>query len=186
MSLLSDNRHWLLFAAVVLTTLGVVGLPIVGVITTVAILLGGGPLLPVVAGTILGTLVLVGLDILFAVALARELTRMASLPKSQRVTRLLRTFERIVPPLSSVGLADRFEPPEPTIEERREKLTQRYVDGDLSEGELERELDRLLDEDEAEQDRPSPDRIVDAADAANREQTPEAETTDEADLSRNS
>lgn len=186
MSVLSDNRHWLLFAAVVVTTLGVVGLPIVGAISTVAILFGGGPVLPIVVGTIFGTLLLAGLDVIFAVALARELTRMASLPKSQRVARVLRTIERILPPLSRLGLAARFEPPEPTIEERRQTLTKRYVDGELSEAELERELATLLDEDDTEQDFPSPDRIIDAASAAERERAPESETTEEPDLSRNS
>ena len=144
--MLSENRHCLLLAAVVLSTLGACGLALVGVVWTVGTLIGGGPLLPTLAAFVLGTFLLVALAVVSAVALVREVARRASLPKSRRVARLLRVFEVILPPLSALGLADRVEPPTPTFDERRDVLTQRYVDGDLSEDELERELDVLLTE----------------------------------------
>ncbi|EMA07668.1 hypothetical protein C437_09498 [Haloarcula vallismortis ATCC 29715] len=137
----------LLFAAVVLTTLGAVGLGIVGVVATVGALLGGGAVVQTVAGFLLGTLLLVGVDIVFSVALVRALARRASVPKSQRVADGVGRLESVVPPLASLGLSDVFAPPEPTVEERHEALTRRYVEGDLSEAEYERELRALLSED---------------------------------------
>ncbi|KZX48212.1 hypothetical protein [Haloarcula sp. K1] len=148
MNWVRDNRLLLLFAAVVLTTLGAVGLGIVGVVATVGALLGGGAVIQTFAGFLLGTLLLVGVDIVFSVALVRALARLASVPKSQRVAGGLTRLESVVPPLASLGLADVFAPPEPTVKERHEALTRRYVEGDLSEAEYERELQALLGESE--------------------------------------
>ena len=145
MSRVADNRPLLLFAGVVLTTAGAVGLGLVGAIATLSTLLTGGPILAPVALAVLGPLVLFGLSLVLAVALAVELRRRASLPTHQGVANLFRRLERILPPLSRLGLADRFEPPEPTPEERRAELVQRYVDGDLSEADLERELESVLE-----------------------------------------
>lgn len=146
MNWVRDNRLLLLFAAVVLTTLGTVGLGIVGVVATAGALLGGGAVVETFATFLLGTLLLAGLDIVFSVALVRALARRASVPKSQRVAGALARLESVVPPLASLGLSAVFAPPEPTVEERHEALTRRYVDGDLSEAEYERELQALLGE----------------------------------------
>ncbi|MDQ2071588.1 hypothetical protein ACODNH_15050 [Haloarcula sp. NS06] len=148
MNWVRDNRLLLLFAAVVLTTLGTVGVGIVGVVATLGALLGGGAVVQTFATFLLGTFLLVGVDIVFAVALVRALARRASVPKSQRVADGLSRLESIVPPLASLGLSDVFAPPEPTVEERHEALTRRYVDGELSEAEYERELQALLGENE--------------------------------------
>nr|WP_240940683.1 hypothetical protein [Haloarcula argentinensis] len=121
---------------------------IVGVVATVGALLGGGAVIQTFAGFLLGTLLLVGVDIVFSVALVRALARRASVPKSQRVAGRLDRLESVVPPLASLGLSDVFAPPEPTVEERHEALTRRYVEGELSEAEYERELRALLAEDE--------------------------------------
>ncbi|NLV07153.1 hypothetical protein GOC83_13535 [Haloarcula rubripromontorii] len=161
MNWVRDNRLLLLFAAVVLTTLGAVGLGIVGVVATVGALLGGGAVVQTFAGFLLGTLLLVGVNIVFSVALVRALARRASVPKSQRVAGGLARLEAVVPPLASLGLSDVFAPPEPTVEERHEALTRRYVEGELSEVEYERELRALLDEDE--------DRGIEPQDAADIE-----------------
>jgi len=141
-----DNRLLLLFAAVVLTTLGAVGLGIVGVVATVGALLGGGAVVQTFGAFLLGTLLVVGVDIVFSVVLIRALARRASVPKSQRVAGGLARLESVVPPLASLGLSDVFAPPEPTVEERHEALTRRYVEGELSEAEYERELQALLGE----------------------------------------
>ena len=145
MSRVADNRPLLLFAGVVLTTAGAVGLGLVGAVATLSTLLTGGPILAPVALAVLGPLVLFGLSLVLALALALELRRRASLPTHQGVADAVRRLERLLPPLSALGLADRFEPPEPTREERRSELVQRYVDGDLSEAGLERELESLLE-----------------------------------------
>lgn len=143
---MKNNRLLLLFAAVVLTTLGAVGLGIVGVVATLGALLGGGAVVQTFGTFLLGTLLLMGVDIVFSVALVRELARQASVPKSQRVAAGLASLESVFPPLASLGLSDVFEPPEPTVEERHEELTHRYVEGELSEAEYERELQALLGE----------------------------------------
>lgn len=148
MNWVKDNRLLLLFAAVVLTTLGTVGIGIVGVVATLGALLGGGAVVQTFATFLLGTLLLVGVDIVLSVALVRALARRASVPKNQRVAGGLGRLESIIPPLASLGLSDVFAPPEPTVEERHEALTRRYVEGELSEAEYERELQALLGEGE--------------------------------------
>ncbi|MFC6975527.1 hypothetical protein ACFQL1_14115 [Halomicroarcula sp. GCM10025709] len=158
---LRENRNWLLFAVTVLSGLGAVGVAVVGLFTTLSVLLTGGPILGIVAGTVFGSLALFGLCVVFGVRLVTSLAASASLPKSQRVADGLGRLERFVPPLSALGLADRFEPPEPTVEERREALTQRYVDGELSEAELEARLRTLLDEEDDERDTPSARAVAD-------------------------
>ncbi|MFB6223934.1 MAG: hypothetical protein ABEH86_09735 [Haloarcula sp.] len=146
MNWLTNNRLLLLFAAVVLTTLGTIGLGIVGVVATVGALLSGGAVVQTFGVFLLGTLLLAGLDIVFSVALVRELAQQTSIPKSQRVADGLALAETIVPPLATLDLSDRLTPPDPTVEERHEKLTRRYVDGEISESTYERELQALLNE----------------------------------------
>lgn len=141
MNWVRDNRLLFLFAAVVLTTLGAVGLGIVGVVATVGALLGGGAVVQTVAGFLLGTLLLVGLDVVFSVALVRALARRASIPKSQRVAGGLARLEAVVPPLASLGLSETFAP---SFEDRHEELTRRYVEGEIAEDTYERELQALL------------------------------------------
>ncbi|GGN85652.1 MULTISPECIES: hypothetical protein [Haloarcula] len=144
MNWVSENRHWLLFAGVVLSTLGAVGVAVVGLVATLSTLVTGGPILGIVAAWILGTLVLAGLDVVCLAALLSELASRASMPKSQRAADFFHRVESALPPLAALGLGDRFEP---SVEARRAELTERYVDGDLSEAELEAELQTLLDED---------------------------------------
>lgn len=146
MSWLAENRLLLLFAGVVLTTLGAVGLTVVGIVATVGALLGGDAVVGTFAPFFLGALLFVGLDIVCAVALARELARRASVPRSRRVADGLRRVESVVPPLSALGLADRVAPPEPSFSDRHEELTRRYVEGEITEATYERELAALLDE----------------------------------------
>ena len=148
MGWLSENRHWLLFAGVVLTSVGAVGLAAVGFVATLSVLVTGGSLVATVAAFLLGTLVLVGLDVVFAVALVRTLAGMARFPTNQRVANRLQWLESWVPPLSRLGLGDRFQP---SVEERRAALTRKYVDGELTEHELEAALEDLLDDREADQ-----------------------------------
>lgn len=153
-SWVADNRLLLLFAALVLTTAGAVGLGVVGVLATLSALVTGGSILGPVAVTVLGPLLLLGLDVVFAVALLRELRRRATLPRHRGLARWLRRLETVLPPLSALGLADRFEPPQPTTEQRQAEVAGRYVDGDLSEAELERELETLLESEPAAESEP--------------------------------
>lgn len=141
MSWLSERLPWLLFAGMVLTALGAVGTASVGFFAVLATLVTGGSLLTVAGLWILGTLGLVGLNVVLTVTFFRAVAKRASFPTSQRAADVSRHIESVVPPLSRLGLADRFEP---SVEERRAELTERYVEGALSEGELEAELEELL------------------------------------------
>lgn len=147
MNWLADNRLLLLFAAVVLTTLGAVGAAIVGVVATLGALVGGGAVVQTFAVFFLGTLLLAGLDVVFSVALVRELARRASIPKSQRAASALERVESLLPPLAALGLSDTVAP---SFEDRHEALTQRYVEGEITEATYERELQDLLDDSDAE------------------------------------
>ncbi|MFC7249721.1 hypothetical protein ACFQJ5_07715 [Halomicroarcula sp. GCM10025324] len=172
MSLVADNRLPLLFSGVVLTTVGAVGLGVVGVLATLSTLVTGGSILAPAVITVLGPLLLLGLDVVFAVALLRELRRRATLPKHQRLASVLRRLERVLPPLSALGLADRFEPPAPTSDERRAQIARRYVDGDLSEAELERELQALLESESTAADEPP---VVESLEGVDEEREPMVE-----------
>jgi hypothetical protein len=172
---LRENRNWLLFAATVLSGLGAVGVAVVGLVTTLSVLLTSGPILGIVAGTVFGSLILFGLSVVFAVRLVSTLAASASLPKSQRVADGLARVERLVPPLSTLGLSDRFAPPEPTVDERREALTQQYVDGELSETELEARLRTVLDEETDERAAPSARAVADERAVASTERDDETE-----------
>ena len=163
MSWLADNRHWLLFAATVLSGLGTVGIAAVGVLATASVLLTGGSLVLTAGGFLLATLLCGGLTLVFTAALASTLaSSLPSLPRGQRAANVLAGLEAAVPPLRRLGLADRVEP---TVEDRRDALAERYVAGDISEHQFEVALHELLDEDErrapdAETAAPRPDREV--------------------------
>jgi len=176
MGWLSDNRLWLLFAAVVLTTMGAVGVAIIGVVATLSTLVTGGSLVATVGAFLLGFLALVGLDLLWSFLFLKTLAQRASLPTNQRAADVFHRVESTVPPLSALGLGDRFEP---SVEDRRAALTERYVADEITEAELEAELRELLAE-ESDQTPPVEtvtDRIErsDAADPAseNVEREPE-------------
>ncbi|WP_324663050.1 SHOCT domain-containing protein [Haloarcula sediminis] len=146
MTWLAENRHWLLFAATVLSGLSTAGVAVVGVLATASVLVTGGSLVLTVGAFLLATLLLGGLTLVFGAGLLSTLASRASLPsvpRNRRVANALHGLEAAVPPLRRLGLADRLEP---TVEDRRARLTERYVDGELSEREFEARLDALLDE----------------------------------------
>lgn len=67
-------------------------------------------------------------------------------PKSSRVARGVRWLEQRFPFLERYDASKRVEP---GTEAKAEKIKQRYVEGELSEAEFEREMNDLLDEDSA-------------------------------------
>ena len=158
MTWLAENRHWLLFAATVLTGLSTVGVAVVGVLATVSVLVTGGSMVATVGAVSLATLLLGGLTLVFAAGLFSTLASCASLPRNRRVANGLHGLEAAVPPLRRLGLADRLEP---TVDERRATLTQRYVDGELSEHQFESALGELLDEEERRVSESEADRELD-------------------------
>ena len=182
MSWLSENRHWLLFAGVVLTALGAVGLGLLGVVATISTLVTGGSVVAALGPFLLGAIGLGGLSVVFGIALAATLASRASsaasalsVPTSERAARVCRRVEGVVPPLARLRLSERFEP---SVAERRAALTERYVDGKLTEAGLEAELAQLLDEDEAVRERLDTDTFERAEGEATDRET---ETTAERD-----
>lgn len=152
MSWLSRNAHWLLLALVAVTTVLTVGTVGVGLFAVLAGLAGGASLGAVLGDAALILLIaacLVAADLAFAVGFLVTLARRASLPslpENDRVATVLARFERAVPPLSRLGLSDRFAVSQAT---KRERLKRRYVDGELSQTEYERRVRELLDEERA-------------------------------------
>jgi uncharacterized membrane protein len=166
-----------LFAAVVVTTFGAVGLGIVGIVATFGALLGGGAVVQTFGTFLLGTLLLLGLDIVASVILVRELARRASLPKSQRVADGFARAESILPPLASLALSETFAP---SVEDRHEELTRRYVEGEISEDTYERELQTLL----GDGNEPATEPLEDIDSASLSDLETETESTGSADTDR--
>lgn len=162
MSWVDRNLPWLLLALIVAASLALVGAIGVGVVLLLQGLLAGAALSALLGdlALVVGAVTLLGaLDVAFVVALVVTVLRRASFPTDERLAARFETAERWVPPLRDLALSERFAP---SVEERRQRLQERYVDGELSEIEFERRLDDLLDE--AEGDDASVDRERDAGD----------------------
>ncbi|QLG50693.1 SHOCT domain-containing protein [Natrinema halophilum] len=88
--------------------------------------------------------------------------RNASLPQSDRVATLVERLEYEYSPLPPVGLSEFLSPPEPTATERAERaladLKQQYVEGQLTEAEFERKVDRLVANDSIDEARAARER----------------------------
>lgn len=131
---------------------------------TVAVVLAGYAALVLVGALFAGSLVAALFELAFPVltlfvlsavvavvssfGVAYGLARRASLPRGGRAESVARSVEAKVPFLRALGVADAFAEPEPTPEERRadalSTLKRRYVDGEMTEAEFERRLDRLV------------------------------------------
>lgn len=161
MSWFSRNRHWLLLALVAVTTVLVVGTVGVGLLAVLAGLAGGagvGAVLGDAALVLLIAAVLVAADLALALAFLVTIVRRVSLPdppslpESERVSNGFERIERAVPPFERLGLSEAFAV---STETKRERLKERYVDGELTQVEYERRLrDLLADEDD-------PDHVTD-------------------------
>lgn len=106
--------------------------------------------------------VLVPLLALSVVGLLWSLARNASLPRSDLVANAAERLEREYPPLRTVGLSDLLAPPEPSPAEREERalddLKRRYVNGELTEAEFERKVDRLVENETVDEARAARER----------------------------
>ncbi|WP_225332680.1 SHOCT domain-containing protein [Halomicrobium urmianum] len=106
--------------------------------------------------------ILVPLLALSVVGLLWSLARNASLPRSDLVANAAERLEREYPPLRTVGLSDLLAPPEPSPAEREERalddLKRRYVNGDLTEAEFERKVDRLVENETVDEARAARER----------------------------
>lgn len=151
MSWLRRNLPWLLLAFVVIFSLALVGVVGVGVLVVVAGLLGGATIAATLgnASLFLGAaVVLAALDVATLIAFVVTVIRRARLPRSERLSETFARMENLVPALRALNLSERFEP---SVEERKAKIEERYVEGEIGELEFERQLQALLrEEDEAD------------------------------------
>ncbi|WP_135820504.1 SHOCT domain-containing protein [Halostella litorea] len=146
------SRHWLYFGGFVVSGILLVGVGLLGAIDALSVLSGGAyygeefVLLAmlaaaaewVAAGVVLGLFAAV-----FLAATVVSVLRNASVPRSDRLVAVVEWLEREYPVLRRIDASDRVAP---TAEDRRQRLRERYVEGELSEREFERELERVLDE----------------------------------------
>ncbi|MFC6951300.1 hypothetical protein [Halorubellus litoreus] len=153
MSVLSDRRLRWLSVVLVLSVLAGVSVTVAGAVAVVSAVAGAaaGDVLLVVALRAalpfllgLATLTVVGAGAL-GWLLVRAL-RLAELPRSERLERVARAVERLVPWLVEGKVSRRVAP---TVDDRREAVAHRYAAGELTEDELERELERVLADEES-------------------------------------
>ncbi|WP_435361218.1 hypothetical protein [Haloarchaeobius sp. DFWS5] len=160
MGLLSGTKVKGLAAAIVLTLLALVGVSSWGLLQALtaigtagstpvffAMLSAAAPW--IVAGILLSLLTVVFVFSLLAV-LAGRAANQVSMPtlQSERLSMLVGYVEDEVPGAKQYGIAEWLAPPEPTFDEKREALRERYVDGELSDSEFERKLQRLYEDEE--------------------------------------
>ncbi|PSQ15892.1 hypothetical protein BRD00_12830 [Halobacteriales archaeon QS_8_69_26] len=159
MGWLRENLHWVLLTAFLLTTTAIVGLGIVGVLSVLAAIASGGPIFAVAFEAmipyVLPLLLLGTLDVIFLVAafwvgIRRFFAMLVSLIpdvqiRSERRAAWARHVEHQTPGLQRLGLSKWFEP---TVEQRRQKLKERYVNGEIGVFEFEHRMADLVDEDD--------------------------------------
>lgn len=145
-------RHWLYFGGFVLTAILVVGAALVGLVEGLSALAGGVPpgeeliLVTALAAAAEWVAVVLGLGLvalLFLAATVVSVLRNGSLPRDDRLVSVVERLEREYPMLRQFDVSERVEP---TTEDRKEKLKTRYVEGEISDAEFERRMERLMDD----------------------------------------
>ena len=147
MSPFDGRRHRVLAVATVASILLTVAVGGYGLGVGLLALLSSGSLVAALSALLpwaVGTVVLSLVTALFSVWTVAAALRRFSLPTDDRLAALARRAEAGVPGLRSLGLAERFEP---TSEERRQRLKQAYVDGEITEAEFERAVRDHVDPD---------------------------------------
>lgn len=134
------RRHWLVFAALLVSTLLTVAVGGFGLGVGLLALLETGSLVAALSATLpwaVGALLLLLLDGALLVWTVIEALRRLSLPRDDRIAAAAERAESQLPLLRDLGLAERFEP---TPEQRRQELKAQYVDGEITEAEYERRV----------------------------------------------
>jgi hypothetical protein len=168
---LARNAHWVMLASVLAMGYLIVGFLGVSAAVLLAGALGGaslGALLTDAAIVVGVTALLVVAEVALAVAFVKNLARRLSFPTSPRLARLFATLEVVLPPLRGLELSRRLEP---GLEERERAIKDRYVAGELTEREFEREMHKLLADAEPREapiDHPDP---LDALDSVEEQRT---------------
>ncbi|WP_435363259.1 hypothetical protein [Haloarchaeobius sp. DYHT-AS-18] len=158
MGLLSSRKVKALVAMLALTLFTLVGVSAWGLLQAFAALGTAGSLFTFVgaiAPWVVAALLLTLLSGFWVVWLLVAIVSQVSMPSlnSQRISNAAALVEFAVPQARQYGVSEWFAPPEPTLEEKREELTERYVDGDLSDSEFERELQILYEDEEGFENR---------------------------------
>jgi uncharacterized membrane protein len=150
------SRHWLYFGGFVVSGILLVGAGVMGLIEGSSALAGGAPaseesmLVTMLAAAAewIGIVLVLGLiAILFLVATVVSVLRSASLPRDDRLVTAVEWLERQYPLLRKFEVSEKVEP---TTEDRRQRLKEQYVTGEISETEFEREMERLMDDTDSE------------------------------------
>lgn len=147
------SRHWLYFGAFVLTGIALGGVVLMGLIDAMSVLSAGVAygeefillaMLGEAAEWFVITLVLFLLALLFLTATIVSVLRNTSLHRSDRLVSIVERLEHEYPVLRQFDVSKKVEP---TSEDRRAELKERYVAGEITEEEFERKMEGLMDED---------------------------------------
>lgn len=147
------SRHWLYFGGFAVTGVALIGAVLMGLLEGLSALSGGVPaseefvilaMLAAAAEWVVAVLVLGLIAAVFLAATLVSVLRSASVPRDDRLVSVVERLERRYPLLRTFDASAKVEP---TTEDRRRELRERYVSGELSEAEFERRLARLLDDD---------------------------------------
>jgi hypothetical protein len=166
MALLKNRALWASIVGLVVS--GGLLLLVVGYLGLVVYsgLVSGTPLvavlLEIAVPTLVGVGVLIALFAVSGVGLVWTLVRNASLPRSERIAAIAGRLEHEYSPVGAVGVAELLAPPQPSADERAERalsdLKRQYVDGEITEAEFERKVDRLVSNDSIDEVRAARER----------------------------
>lgn len=146
------SRHWLYFGGFVITGVLLVGAALMGLLEGLSALSGGVPageggvllvMLAAAAEWVMISIVLGIVASVFLVATVVSVLRNASIPRDDRLVGVVEWLERRYPVLRRFDVAEKVEP---TLEDRRRQLKAKYVDGEISEAEFERRMERLMND----------------------------------------
>lgn len=161
------SRHWLYFGGFVFTGLLTAGAGLMAILDALSVLsrgvfYGGEFVLLVMLGEaaewIAVALVLGLVAAAFLVATVVSVLRNASLPRSDRLASVVGRLERRYPLLEQFDVSETVEP---TREDRKQQLKERYVAGEVSDEEFERRMQQVLDDGSTETGTPTGDYAVD-------------------------
>jgi len=146
------SRHWLYFIGFVVSGILLVGIGLMGLLDALSVLSGGVyygeefvllAMLGEAAEWVVAGLVVGLLAVVFLVATIVSILRSKSLPRGDRLASSVERLEHKYPLLREFDASGKVEP---TTEDRKETLQEKYVAGEISDEEFEREMEQLLDD----------------------------------------